>query len=372
MAGILDWLSDVFGGSSAASAPAAAAQPQLPTGVTMGWPQGQQPTPPAPQPSAAPGGIVAADGSSPIPGTAGGGAGPVPSVSDLAPSAVPMPQPRPAAADAATPGGSLDMDLLNARAQAAGGAPMSLAPPQPQGQPGPGSPSQSVGQALLQRAFGVPQDQGRQLSASLGAGLTAAANNWNKPGLAAFAGGAGGALTGGVNQANTESKDASSYLDAAIKSKQQNDEAGYKQNYLKYLAAQLQANQAKAAAANNATNKNDTPTQLYLNAQRLVQNDPEVRDASKALTAARQDGNVDAIAQAQANLQKITQTKQQQHYQALGINPQQAAAIGGQAGNSSQTAITGLTPTSIKKLQPGQYYVNPSDGQVYQYKGASN
>jgi hypothetical protein len=52
-----------------------------------------------------------------------------------------------------------------------------------------------------------PGDAGmQQLRGGLAAGLTAAANNWNKPALTTFAGGAGGALQG-VNQAAQQQTD---------------------------------------------------------------------------------------------------------------------------------------------------------------------
>ncbi len=369
MAGLLDWLNDsgIFGGgggTGAAPMVAATNGYQGPGGAPDMGPQ------PPVQVNGAPPLDPSADGN-PAAGF-GGAASPQPSV--------PLPQPRPPGA----PTAQAEAPQQNVPPGMMPGAPMDTTPvhamPGMSGAPAQGpNPANMPGQTWLGRAFGITPDQaavqGRQITSGLAAGLKAIGSGagLGQGKFAAFAGGMGNAMEGAQKEANNQQKQMSDYLNAAIKAKQSGDEAGYKRSYLKYLAAKLQADTDKAASG-NASNKNDTPTQLYLSAERLVQADPEVRDASKALGEARKNGSPDDVAKAQASLQQIIQAKQAQHYGALGLNPQTAAQIGKQPGNSQANPIDagkmGITKDNIaKKLQPGQYFTNPSDGKVYQYKG---
>lgn len=211
----------------------------------------------------------------------------------------------------------------------------------------------------------------------LAAGLKAVPANTHAPGLAAFAGTAGAALEGADNKAKAQKKEAADYLKASIDARKAGDEAGYKQNYLLYLKAKQQADTDKAASKDASTaNKNDTPTQLYLSAQRLVQ--PDRNALNKQIEQMRKEGADPAtIAQAQAQGEAAIAAKLNDHYATLGIHPQQAQALGKQPGNSQENPIDagklGITKDNIgQKLQPGQYYTNPADGKVYQYKGPQN
>lgn len=372
MAGLLDWLTDsgIFGGGVPSMNPVGDA----------GGPGGP-PAPSIPPPSVNPMGDqtgfnpqIAAPpfppGSDPM--TAGGAPGngpglPYPPGTDpmtagnAPPPGVPMPQARPAGAPpAASPGGPMPSP----------GVPM------PQGPGGGAPPAQqaSPGGTFISRALGISPEQSQQMGSGLAAGLKSVGQNWNKPGLAAFSGSAGAAMEGSQKRQDVQSKQMTDYLNSAIKAKQAGDEGGYKRSYVKYLAAKLQADTDRFTSKDAAGSKNDSPTQLYLSAERLIQADPEVRDAAKAVSEARKGNMPDEAAKAQATLQQIVAAKQAQHWQALGLNPQTAAQIGKQSGNARDNPIDagkmGVTKDNIaQKLQPGQYYTNPSDGQVYQYKG---
>jgi hypothetical protein len=405
MAGLLDWLTDgavsspIFGGGTPGQPGPGSTMGQVdpmgnPTGGSMPLPT-PAPAPTQPMPPAQGPGMDVPPTDPSMTDIAGGmqggsGAPPInPATTDLSggmqgagPGAqppVPMPQPRPPGAPGMPPAAGALPPNATPTGPAPGppGPPTSLAPPAP----GPSVPAGNMppGQTALGRALGIAPDQagkqGQQIMSGISAGLKSVGQNWNKPGLAAFAGSAGAAMEGGEKKADVQQKQATDYLNAAIKAKQTGDEAGYKQNYLRYLAAKLQADTDKAASKDAGANKNDTPTQLYLSAQRLVQNDPEVRDATKQLEQLRKGGAEPAeIAKATAGLQALTQQKQAQHMAALGLNPQTAAQLAKQPGNAAENPVdaakTGITKDNIgKKLQPGQYFTNPADNKVYQYKG---
>jgi hypothetical protein len=255
------------------------------------------------------------------------------------------------------------------------GPPLNITSPAQNAPASPSFAANPLGQALGITNPGQAGRTGQQIMSGFGEGLKSVGQNWNKPGLAAFAASAGSAMEGGQKRADIQEKQAADYLKAAIDSKKAGDEAGYKQNYLHYLAAKLKADTDKAAAKDaTVTNKNDTPTQLYLSAQRLVQNDPEVVDARKALESARKSGEPADVTAATNRLQQVIQQKQAEHLAGVGLKPQDAAALAKQPGNAQENPINGkqagLTPENItKKLQPGQWFTNPSDGRLLQYKG---
>ena len=185
----------------------------------------------------------------------------------------------------------------------------------------------------------------------------------------------GSGMEGAEKQHQQQIKEAQDYLKLAIDAKKSGDDQGYKTNYLQYLAAKLKAETDKAASKDAVVaNKNDTPTQLYLAAQRIVQNDPEVVDARKALESARKTGEPADVTAATNRLQQVIQQKQAAHLAGVGLKPQDAATIAKQPGNTQENPINGkqagLTADNItKKLQSGQWFTNPSDGKLLQYKG---
>jgi hypothetical protein len=253
------------------------------------------------------------------------------------------------------------------------GAPMSLAPQMAQNAPPSGlGPPDMQGRSGLLSAMGLSSDVANRMRGGLGAGLKAAGNSAGKSPMQALAGGAGESMEGGQKASDENNKQTQGYLKNAIDAKAKGDEAGYKQNYLKYLAAKLKAD-TDNAAGKNAASKNDSPTQLYLRARSEVSKDSEVRGSQKVLEGVIKNGTPEEITQAQAKHAALVQQKQQEAYAGLGLHPQTIAQIAQQPGNSEGNPIdgkkAGLTQESIKKLEPGQFYTNPKDGKLYQYKG---
>jgi hypothetical protein len=252
---------------------------------------------------------------------------------------------------------------------------MSLAPPAP----GPSAAPYKLGdQTALGRALGIdPKSQSfADITGGLGAGLTAAGNSKGKSAGQAFAAGAGGALEGANKEQHAQEKDAQAYLNTAIAAQKAGDNATYQTNYTKYLAAKLQAEQTATANKDAAaTNKNDSPTQLYLSAQREVASDPLVKGAMSAYQAALKTGTPQDIATAKSAYEQTVQERQAAHLAGVGLHPQTAAEIAKQPGMTQANPVDagklGITAQNIgKKLQPGQYYTNPADGKVYQFKGS--
>lgn len=390
--GLLDWLTDGSLGSGDLSGAPIAPQGMPPVQMTgtdapplvppqpfgAGGPGGGPPNPggdmggPAPSPLPLPASPPTPDPTPaagppdpPIPpgGPQGGSiTGPPPTGGPQAPIPVPPPAP---AIPAAVPAGPAPPP----------GPPISLAPTAPGPSAPPVAPYQLGDQTGLGRALGInPKSQSFNTALTgFGAGLTAAGNSKGKSPFQALTSGAGASIEGASKEEHAANKDAQGYLTAAINAKKAGDDATYKTNYTAYLVAKQHAEEKAAANKDAAGNKNDSPTQLYLSAQRLVQ--PDRNAMNKQIQQMQKDGADPAtIAKTQASLQAQIDANLASHYATLGIHPQTAAQIAQQPGNSQANPINGkaagITPDNItSKLQPGQYYTNPSNGQLFIYKG---
>src|ERR1043166_9171881 len=83
-----------------------------------------------------------------------------------------------------------------------------------------------------------------RVMAALGAGLSSAGANWNKPAAAAFASGAGAALQGGEQWAQQQQNARLKALHAAIAAWKGGDMTGYQQALANFAAAKPQPNRA--------------------------------------------------------------------------------------------------------------------------------
>jgi hypothetical protein len=84
--------------------------------------------------------------------------------------------------------------------------------------------------------------------ASLGAGLSSAGQNWNKPAMAAFASGAGAAIQGGQALQQHQQKDRLALVNLALHAWQIGDMATYHQALIKLRAARVASPAAPPAA----------------------------------------------------------------------------------------------------------------------------
>jgi hypothetical protein len=290
-----------------------------------------------------------------------------------------MPQPRPAGAPTAP--------TAPAGPAAATGAPMQITPPAPNPDSSPAAPpikpastsSFKFGdQTALGRAIGVdPQSNGfKSAMAGLGEGLTAAGNSKGKSAGAAFGAGAGGALTGGTKQDNTQYDQRIKALQLAVNAKQADNKAEYDKNYAKYLIGKNAADEAKTAAGGGKSGSWNKPdSQKFIDAQNAMAKDPDIKASQKILEAAVSGGNgplnqprIDA---AQAAHTALVQQKQQMYLAGVGLNP---AQIQNNIQNPPGTmqnphVIVGDEKAAREQfdtyVKPGQAYRNPRDGKIY-------
>src|SRR5215813_13610830 len=91
---------------------------------------------------------------------------------------------------------------------------------------------------------------------ALGAGLRSAGQNWNKPGLAAFAAGAGAAMGGGDEADDKLYKRKLDAIDRAIKARQEGDLTAFRNATLDFHKAQLEEQRRHSQAIEGISQQN--------------------------------------------------------------------------------------------------------------------
>jgi hypothetical protein len=345
--GLLDWLTDL--GSTIGSQSPEAATMQA-SGTAQQQPQmappAQQP-PPAPMPPQPP-----IQSSPPV-------MQPPPQQADIPPNATP------------TAGGP-PMAMNDTQTQTVtpnAGPPMSLAPPDSSAAGAPAAAAANPGQArgILGRAFGMNSSDETSMKNKLGAGLKSVGDNWNKPGLAAFAGSAGSTIEGGTKGDEKRVDQMLKLIQA--KQKAGDDSATTSLAQVKLETAKMNLQNLKANGGNKGA-WNKPPQQLYQDAMRLAQNDPNIKASEKALEQTIKDGNAPAIAKAQADHQALVSAVQDKHLTSMGLNPQSAAGIAKTPGMSQvnpvpQAAFNGKPfDQVVKPNQPFDQYFVDEKGQT--------
>lgn len=322
----------------------------------------------------------------------GGQGGPAP--------APPMPAPRPAAAGSgplppgtpppgmptslAPPGGGVDVPGAMRSYVAAGGNPMM--PPPGEGGTLPGGGGSANSQGPIARALGLSPEVSNRLARGMAAGLKAAGNSSGKSAFQALTSGAGEAMDGQNKSDDNEYGKKLKYLNAAVAAQSAGDKAAYNKNYAKYLGDKLKADTEKAAGGSagksGAWNKPDS--QKFLDAQRAVSQDPDIKASQKVLENVLKTGSQADIARAQAEHAKLVADKQGQYVTAVGLDPAKLAANqknppGTPPVKGPDGKMTGGNPITVTSkadfdnyVKPGQAYMNPADGKIYIRKGGDN
>jgi hypothetical protein len=230
----------------------------------------------------------------------------------------------------------------------------------------PGGPNTAVGP--IGRALGLDANQAKQLGGSLGAGLESVGNNWNKPGLAAFAGSAGAALKGANTTQDKTIDQQQKYLTQAIAAAKVGDERGATQALTQLRIAQAKMTEQGKAGKEGVANSDQ---QLYLRAQGATNQDPQLKLLKSQYDKAAQAFGTDSP-QAKAAMEahkKAYDETLNGHLQTLGLDPKKAAKMGQMPGLSQDNPIPKEKMNSQKAfdaLPPGSWFTNPKDGRVLQ------
>lgn len=388
--GLFDWLSEGMGSSMGGSsmppgmspggpppmppvqqtgADAPSLAPSMPTPPNQTTPMGDQtginpmtappPFPPGGDPMAAGGPVPNGPGlpSAPPyppgtdPMTAGG---PTPNGPGLPPN-IPLPAPRPAGANGAA--------TLPPAAAPTAGAGIPPNPPPVIAAPPPTSGPQAKG--IIGRALGLDPNREAQVRGSLGAGLKAAGENANKPGLAAFAGSMGSGIEGGKGADDKTTDQQSKYLTQAIAAAKSGDERALNQARTQLALAQAKQTTEGKGGKDSVVNSDQ---QLYLRAQSAAAQDGRLKALkTQADQASTQFGINSPEAKAALKAHKdLYDSTVAAHATALGIDPKKAASIGKQPGMSQDNPVpkAGLDQKKFDALPVGAYFINPKDGKL--------
>jgi hypothetical protein len=123
---------------------------------------------------------------------------------------------------------------------------------------------------------------------------------------------------------------------------------------------------------------NKPPQQLYQDAMRLTQNDPNIKASEKALEQTIKDGKPADIAKAQADHAALVSAVQDKHLTSMGLNPQSAAGIAKTPGLTSgnpvpQAAFNGKPfDQVVKPNQPFDQYFLDEKGKTRVLKATTS
>lgn len=386
--GLLDWLSDGLGLGNAAAMGGGG----MPPGMYPGG--GDVPMPPAqgldvlrsPPPQAGP----QFTGTELPPGMyPGGGQIPMPPAQGLDSNVRDVPTrpisraefdgpnpPLPQGSDPMTAGGSPPNGpgLPGAPPPAAPGAPTNLVPDLPAtmasyakagGDPMLRPPGEMDGKGnqtakgILESALGLSSERATRVRGQLGAGLKSVADNANKPGLAAFAGSMGAGIEGGTKSDEKQTDQRTKLLNQMITAQAAGDKASYTKALTAYTQAKLEAEKTKAANPEAAAKSRAAMTeeQKLFKINDALSKDPQIKAAQHLLESTKRQGTPKEVAAAQKSFDDLFKTKKTEITEAL--RP-------GSATNPHKVT----SQADLKGMQPGDVYINPSDGKPYVFKGA--
>jgi hypothetical protein len=221
---------------------------------------------------------------------------------------------------------------------------------------------------LLGRAFGLDANRERSVKGALGAGLKSVGENWNKPGLAAFAGSAGAGIEGGQTATDKGYDQRIKALTLAVSAQSAGDKAAYNKNYAAYLSGKLKNDSEKATpdAKKGAWNKPDS--QKFIDAQIALARDPEIHASQKMLEGLQKSSDP-----GDPNLQKavaahtaLIAQKQKMYLSGVGLNPDQVAKnMANPPGTPQNPHVVTSKEDFDTYVKPGQAYKNPADGKIY-------
>jgi len=343
--GLLDWLTESLGtaGSTGAGMNATDAGSSLP----QQFPSGTPPTPPVAPISAPPTvpDLATTDISGGMPAGATRASPPIPT-----PVARPQMPPTPP------------------------GAPQSLAPPTPpqtdigqaaqDNQPPPPSSNMSI----IGQALGLNPNSDKEMRGSLAEGLKSVGTNWNKPGLAAAAGSAGAALSGGNTAQDKITDQQAKYLSQAIAASKAGDERAANQALTKLRLAQAQQAMTGKGGKDSVVNSDQ---QLYLRAVGATNQDGQLKLLKFQYDNAVKEFGSDSP-QAKAAMtahQKAYDETLNGHLSRIGLDPKKAAQLGKMPGLSQDNPVGKEKMSSQKAfddLPPGSWFTNPKDGRILQ------
>jgi hypothetical protein len=224
----------------------------------------------------------------------------------------------------------------------------------------------------------------REVMGSLGAGLKAVGQNWNKPGLAAFAGTAGAAFEGGQKASDTgteqKRKDTQQQLgEATLNEKKRRDDQMfqiYQQRLQRAQQVGTVTSRQQAWKESDMGRLTDARSEILKNNRQIdISYGPYLRND------ANQGGNGAAImkemqAKKDADAAAIYKMYRVDPGKIGEIEARGTAAFGSDGKiDLDKTKAQAHKPTSWDDfhatVKPGQYFINPADGKLLQRKTAA-
>ena len=216
--------------------------------------------------------------------------------------------------------------------------------------------------SLLGRALGLDPNRDRQMMGSLAAGLKATSANVHQPGMAAFAGSAGAAIEGGQEANKDITKEQQGYIKQAIDAAKAGNEA-------KYNAAQAGLAIAKTEEIKQGRGSGsvmNSPQQLLLRGMSAIAKHEDIATARFGMQEAVKADPKAKRPETQAAIQKledVTKRVRADVFKRLEITPEIEAQALKVPGSTPENYAKG-TRAELEKLPDGAYFLDPGSNKV--------
>jgi hypothetical protein len=226
--------------------------------------------------------------------------------------------------------------------------------------PGPPSP----GRGWLSNIFGSDARSNRQVVGSLGEGLKSVGQNWNKPGLAAFAGSAGSAIEGGQKADIEFDKQKDRLEDRIVKARSLNDRKAYDDARIQLQMLKVQEAQQKGTVSSrNLAYQNSDAAKLHT-ADQDVQ---KAMDREMLTRKTEYDGlNTEGQKALRAEWDQKKKQLQDETYRARGIDPDKIRQRGtGFPGQDGKLDIPKTTEYAHRPQTVDEFHATVKKGDYY-------
>lgn len=221
----------------------------------------------------------------------------------------------------------------------------------------------------MSNVLGKDPRANQQFVGSLAAGLKSVGDNWNKPGLAAFAGSAGAALEGGQ-------KGDKEFFEQTRQAKDEELKYRAEGNKEKTDAAKLKYQQDRLAAAQKAGTVNgrqqawqSSEHGRFLLAEKQIQ--AEVESARKTLQPEMLGADPARKKEIEDHLKDVETTARKRMYQGMGIDENQAQKLKTMGQSRDNPHSPNNWDEFNEFVKPGQWFTNPADGKILQRKSGA-
>jgi hypothetical protein len=227
-------------------------------------------------------------------------------------------------------------------------------------------PRLAGGGPFLNNLLGGDPRRTQQIAASLGAGLKSVGDNWNKPGLAAFAGSAGSALQGGQAGDAHYTEEAGKAVDRMQRAQHVGNEQAFRKAQDDYWKGRLKLQQEQGTVSGRSAAYQMSPQWQLQQADKFISD--QVDQLRKLKQQEYNNGSKETRQRIEDEIKTKEDSVRERVYKARGIDPDKIDKIR-TMGLTKDNPHTPMTPDDFNvNVKPGEWFINPKDGAKYKRK----